>query len=85
MKNKTKTAIVILILIAITVVLTWSPWLGGSKKLHDRILLEKGSVDGTLDENGELICDYKVMIFPFGRWVGSCEGGYYITFWGRII
>ncbi len=34
-------------------------------------------------ENGILICDYKVMWFPFGRWVASCEGGYYVTFWGE--
>jgi len=24
------------------------------------------------------------MWFPFGRWVASCEGGYYVTFWGQI-
>ena len=36
-------------------------------------------------ENGILICDYKVMWFPFGRWVASCEGGYYVTFWGKPI
>ncbi len=36
-------------------------------------------------EDGILICDYKVMWFPFGRWVASCEGCYYITFYGQII
>ncbi|MEM1986370.1 MAG: hypothetical protein QXG36_02555 [Nitrososphaeria archaeon] len=36
-------------------------------------------------EDGILICDYKVMWFPFGRWVASCEGGYYVTFYGQII
>jgi len=36
-------------------------------------------------EDGILICDYNVMWFPFGRWVASCEGGYYVTFWGKPI
>ncbi len=36
-------------------------------------------------ENGILICDYNVMWAPFGRWVVSCEGGYYVTFWGEPI
>ncbi len=40
---------------------------------------KKGVVDGVL------ICDYKVMWFPFGRWVASCEGGYYVTFYGKIV
>ena len=32
----------------------------------------------------ELTCDYNVMWTPFGRWVASCEGGYYVTFWDKI-
>ncbi len=36
-------------------------------------------------KNGVLICDYKVHWFPFGRVVVSCEGAYYVTFWGQII
>ena len=35
-------------------------------------------------ENGILICDYEVRWFPFGRIVGSCEGMYFVTFWGQI-
>lgn len=35
--------------------------------------------------DGIIICDYNVRWFPFGRWVASCEGGYYVTFWGQII
>lgn len=31
------------------------------------------------------MCDYNVMWFPFGRWVASCEGGYYVIFWGKPI
>jgi hypothetical protein len=47
---------------------------------------EKASIDGTIDkQTGELICDYNVTWFPFGRWVASCEGGYFVTFSGQII
>jgi len=35
-------------------------------------------------ENGILICDYEVKWFPFGRIVWSCEGVYFVTFWGQI-
>ena len=35
-------------------------------------------------ENGILVCDYEVRWFPFGRIVGSCEGMYFVTFWGEI-
>jgi len=88
--------------------LAWAPWLD-DKEMHDRILKEKGRVDGTIvsiesivaDEEalkemieyseahgvtgGILICDYKVMWAPFGRWVASCEGGYYVTFYGQVV
>lgn len=35
--------------------------------------------------DGVLICDYKVMWFPFGRYVASCEGGYFVTFYGQTL
>lgn len=62
----------------------WAPWLN-NQKLHDKVLEERGRLDGTIDKDGNLICDYNVMWFPFGRWVASCEGGYYVTFWGEIL
>ena len=37
-----------------------------------------------VENNGILICDYEVRWFPFGRIVGSCEGMYFVTFWGQI-
>ena len=46
-------------------------------------LIEESRKKGV--EDGILICDYNVMWFPFGRWVASCEGGYYVTFWGKPI
>ncbi|MEM3403369.1 MAG: hypothetical protein QXJ17_02280 [Nitrososphaeria archaeon] len=90
------------------ILLALAPWLD-DEEIHDRILREKGRVDGTIVpiENivgseealkdmiayskahgvteGLLICDYEVMWAPFGRWVASCEGGYYVTFYGQVI
>jgi len=37
-----------------------------------------------VENNGILICDYEVKWFPFGRIVRSCEGIYFVTFWGQI-
>jgi len=73
----------ILILIAFSIILTWSPWLG-ENEIHDKVLREKGRIDGTIDKKGNLVCDYEVIRFPFGRFVASCEGGWYVTFWGKI-
>lgn len=82
-----------LIMALITLVmLAWAPWLN-DEEIHDRVLLEKADIDGSMGwvvyVNGtmayQLICDYKVSWFPFGRLVASCEGGYYVTFWNRII
>lgn len=72
--------------------LLWAPWLDGHE-LQDRVLREKAEKDGTMgwvimpDGSSEytLICDYKVTWAPFGRWVASCEGGYFVTAWGAIV
>jgi len=63
------------------------------KEIHDMVFREKAYVDGTMGwviyANGteiyQIICDYNVGWVPFGRWVASCERGYYITFWNQII
>jgi len=83
MKNKTK--IIVIIVLLIFLLLAWSPWMN-NQAIHDQILQEKARIDGTIDrETGELICDYNVMWFPFGRYVASCEGGYFVTFYGKIL
>lgn len=46
-------------------------------------LIEESRKKGVYD--GILICDYNVIWVPFGRWVASCEGGYFVTFWGEIL
>lgn len=68
----------------ILLLLAWAPWLD-NQAIHDKIMREKAKIDGTIDRNGNLICDYNVMWAPFGRWVASCEGGYYVTFYGEIL
>lgn len=74
--------IIITIIAAVIIVLAWAPWLN-HQAIHDQILQERGKIDGTIDVEGNLICDYNVMWAPFGRWVASCEGGYYVTFLGK--
>jgi len=73
------------LLACLVALLAWSPWLD-NQAIHDKVFLERARIDGTVDkETGELICDYKVGWFPFGRYIASCEGGYFVTFWGKII
>ena len=82
--GRTIIIIVTSVLLILLLLLAWAPWLD-DQAIHDRIMLEKAKLDGTIDRNGNLICDYNVMWVPFGRWVASCEGGYYVTFYGEIL
>lgn len=83
--------LIILVFSLVVFVFAWAPWLD-DKEVHDMVFREKAHRDGTMDwvrlPNGTrvytLICDYNVNWAPFGRWVASCEGGYYVTFWGKI-
>ncbi len=82
MKRNAKMIIIVILLILF--VLAWAPWMN-NQAIHDKIFQEKALVDGTIDRNtGELICDYNVMWFPFGRYVASCEGGYFVAFYGIV-
>ena len=83
MKRNTK--IVLILALLVLLLLAWAPWMD-NKAIHDKVFEERSGVDGTIDkQTGELICDYNVTWFPFGRWVASCEGGYFVTFWGNIL
>ena len=92
MRIKKRDKIIILTIVFVLLLLVWAPWMD-SQEIHDRVFQEKAYKDGTMgwviqpDGTREytLICDYNVMWFPFGRWVASCEGGYFVTFWGKII
>ena len=82
---RNKKIILIAIITALVVIFARAPWLD-NQSLHDKVFEERAEIDGTIDKyTGELICDYNVMWAPFGRWVASCEGGYYVTFWGKIL
>ena len=81
MKKNIKVILILALLILI--LLAWAPWMN-NQAIHDRVFEERARIDGTIDrETGELICDYNVMWFPFGRHVASCEGGYFVTFYGE--
>ncbi len=83
MKRKTK--IILFISLFVLFLLAWAPWMN-NQAIHDRVFNEKAKIDGTIDkQTGELICDYNVKWFPFGRWVASCEGSYFVVFFGRIL
>ncbi|KKT86303.1 MAG: hypothetical protein UW85_C0003G0002 [Parcubacteria group bacterium GW2011_GWA1_Parcubacteria_45_10] len=57
-----------------------------NKAIRNRVFDERAKIDGTIDkQTGELICDYDVTWLPFGRYVASCEGGYFVTFWSKIL
>lgn len=83
MKQKTK--IIMAAIALFLILLAWAPWLD-NQAIHDKVFQKRAQIDGTIDkQTGELICDYKVTWFPFGRYVASCEGGYFVTFWGRML
>lgn len=65
--------------------LAWAPWMD-DRAVYDMVFEERAWIDGTVDkQTGDLICDYTVSWAPFGRWVASCEGGYFVAFWDRIV
>ena len=86
------TKIIFILALLAMLCLVWAPWMD-KQAVHDKVFEEKAHIDGTMgwvtQQDGTkeymLICDYNVMWFPFGRWVASCEGGYFVTFWGKII
>ncbi len=82
MKTHMKIALVGVVLLFL--LLLWVPWLD-DQRIHDFVLRERGPIDGTIDqETGEVLCDYAVTWAPFGRWVASCEGGYFIPFFADV-
>jgi len=90
MKRNVK--IIIIVFVILLLMLAWAPWLD-NRAIHDRVFEERAHIDGTMSwvtyPNGtkeyELICDYNVGWFPFGRVVGNCEGAYFVIFTGKIM
>jgi len=68
----------------ILLLLLWAPWLDDGQ-IKEKLYEKQALRDGTIDRNGNVICEYKIMWAPFGRWAASCEGGYFVTFFGFVI
>lgn len=67
-----------IIAIVILAVLTWAPWMDEQKIITDTYF-QRANMDGTAKAQ----CGYTAVTVPLGRWITSCESGYYITFWGK--
>ena len=74
--------LLIIVLSLLFLVLTWSPW------------LNEEDAKGIVAKNTNFIeqhqkLDFKpevnVIWVPFGRWVTTIEGGWFVTFWGSVI
>jgi len=82
---KRRTMIPAIVLVVFLALLAWAPWLDNAE-IHDNVFAERAHIDGSIDrQTGDLICDYKVGWFPFGRYAASCEAGYFVTFWGQML
>ena len=86
MKKTTRIILIVsAILLVLLILLAWAPWID-NQAIHDKVFKERAHIDGTIDkQTGQLICDYNVMWFPCARYIASCEGGYFATFWGQIL
>ncbi len=91
-RNSMILVVVSIVFLLVFIALAWAPWLDG-EEIHDMVLRERAHKDGTYGRivypNGTerygMICDYNVIWVPFGRWVASCEGAYYVNFWGQVL
>ena len=66
--------------IVIILLVAWAPWMN-NEELKNTMISVKSVIDGTNNAG----CEYSVRWVPFGRYVASCEGGYFVSFWGRIV
>ena len=77
--------IILILALLVIFLLAWAPWMD-NQAIHDKVFEERARIDGTIDvETDELICDYNITWFPFGRYIASCEGVYFVTFWGKML
>jgi hypothetical protein len=81
-EKKKQKDIVVFVGLSILLVLVWAPWMN-SRRVHDFVLTTYGARDGSI-QDGKIFCDYSVVRVPFGRWVASCEGGYFVPFWKNV-
>ena len=82
---KMKGKLVLFLALLVLVIFASAPWMD-DQAIHNIVFEERARIDGTIEkQTGELLCEYNVMWVPFGRWVASCEGGYFFTFWGQLL
>jgi len=79
MQNQKGFVKILAVIIVIFVLLVTAPWMN-KQIIHDNVLQQHGKIDGSVDKNDKIICDYEVMWLPFGRFVASCEGGHFVPF-----
>ena len=81
-----------LALLLALLLLAWAPWLN-NQAIYQEARRTRAMRDGTYGwvrcVDGSVrrmwVCDYTVRWALFGRWVASCEGAYYVTFWGQML
>lgn len=82
--GNTKTKLAVVAAIAILLLLAWAPWLTDENvkemvRSNKMFMLQHGP--GTGQENPEMHVGW----VPFGRWVTTYEGGWFVTFYGAIV
>ncbi len=63
-------------------ILAWSPWLQ-AEKIKKKVLQNPNFI--TQHQKLDLKPDIYVTWLPFGRWVTTIEGGWFVTFWGSVL
>jgi|GEM_PF-7032121 len=85
-KNNTQMTLIpaftaLLLILAFIVLLAWAPWMDDQEVYNKVVQHNPDGVKGAED-----ICGQPLTVgwFPFGRYVGNCEIGYFVTFWGEV-
>ena len=71
----------IAILGVVIAILAWAPW------LHRDMAIEKvKSSENFIYQNRDNESGYPIVFrIPFGYWITTPEGGWMVTFWGKVI
>ncbi len=73
--------LIIVVLVAVSL-LAWCPWID-EEFVKNRVSQQANFAD----QHKNLGSKPEVHVFyaPFGRWVTTIEGGWFVTFWGEVI
>ena len=67
-------------MLIVVLLFAWAPWMNNAI-VKEEFLTVHPELRGFYDECPEPY----VLWVPFGRWVGNCEGGWIMSFWGEIL